>query len=150
MDYKKNNMSKDREKGRGNKRARLTRGSRNPKHGKRKHYIVHKLSRLNIGNSSATPRMQHVEATRGASRAGRGSTGTLVAHGAGKECRSMRRYPNRGRSGFRTICGGGQTAQGIFRASNMDGERYLSAPRGQQLAHMHPFRGGCLLDQLRP
>jgi hypothetical protein len=42
MDYKKNNMSTDREKGRGTKRAKLTRVSRNPKHGKRKHYIVHK------------------------------------------------------------------------------------------------------------
>jgi hypothetical protein len=37
MDYNKN-MSTDREKGRGNRRARLTRGSRNPKHRKRKHY----------------------------------------------------------------------------------------------------------------
>jgi hypothetical protein len=35
------------ENGRGNKRARVTRGSRNPMHGKRKHYIVHKLKRLN-------------------------------------------------------------------------------------------------------
>jgi hypothetical protein len=35
-DSKKNNMSTDREKGRGNKRASVTRGSRNPKHGKRK------------------------------------------------------------------------------------------------------------------
>jgi hypothetical protein len=34
--YKKNKMSTDREKGTGNKRARVTRGSRNPKHGKRK------------------------------------------------------------------------------------------------------------------
>jgi hypothetical protein len=51
MDYKKNNMSSDRKKNRGNKRARETRGSRNPKHGTRKHYIVHKLNRLNQGNS---------------------------------------------------------------------------------------------------
>jgi hypothetical protein len=36
-------MGTDREKGTGNKRERVTRGSRNPKHGKRKHYIVHKL-----------------------------------------------------------------------------------------------------------
>jgi hypothetical protein len=34
-DYKKNNMSAHREKGRGNKRARVTRGSRNPKNGKK-------------------------------------------------------------------------------------------------------------------
>jgi hypothetical protein len=48
MDYKKNNMSTDRENGRGKKRARVTRGSRNPKHGKMKHcYIVHKPSTLN-------------------------------------------------------------------------------------------------------
>jgi hypothetical protein len=40
-------MSTDRESGRGNKRARVTRGPRNPKHGKRKHYIVHKPSKLN-------------------------------------------------------------------------------------------------------
>jgi hypothetical protein len=31
-------------------------------------------------------RMQHVEATSGASRAARGSTETLAAHGAGEEC----------------------------------------------------------------
>jgi hypothetical protein len=47
MVYKKNNMSTDKEEGRGNKRARVTKGSRNPQHGKRKHYIVHKPSRLN-------------------------------------------------------------------------------------------------------
>jgi hypothetical protein len=47
MDYKKNNMSTDMEKGRENKRARVTRGSPNPKHGERKHYIVHKPRRLN-------------------------------------------------------------------------------------------------------
>jgi hypothetical protein len=34
--YKKNQMSTDRESGRGNKMARVTRGSRNPKHSKRK------------------------------------------------------------------------------------------------------------------
>jgi hypothetical protein len=32
---------------------------------------------------------------------------------------------------------------------NMDGERDLSAPRGQQHAHMHSFKGGCLLGPLR-
>jgi hypothetical protein len=47
LDYKKNNMSPDREIGRGNKRAKVKRGSRNPKHGRRKHYNVHKRSRLN-------------------------------------------------------------------------------------------------------
>jgi hypothetical protein len=47
MDYKKNTMSTDRENGRGDKIARVTRGSLNPKHGKKKHYIVHKPSRLN-------------------------------------------------------------------------------------------------------
>ena len=47
MGYKKNNMSADMENGRGNKRARVTRGSRNPMHGQRKHYIVHKPSILN-------------------------------------------------------------------------------------------------------
>jgi hypothetical protein len=34
--YKKNQMSTDRESGRGNKRARVTRGSRNAKHSKKK------------------------------------------------------------------------------------------------------------------
>jgi hypothetical protein len=34
--YKKNKMSTDRESGRENIRARVTKGSRNPKHGKRK------------------------------------------------------------------------------------------------------------------
>jgi hypothetical protein len=29
--------------------------------------------------------------------------------------------------------------------SNIDGERDLSTLGGQQLAHMHPFRGGGLL-----
>jgi hypothetical protein len=47
MEYKTNNMSTGREKGRGNKRARVTRGSRNPKHGERKRYIVLKPSRFN-------------------------------------------------------------------------------------------------------
>jgi hypothetical protein len=45
--YKKNNMNTDMEKGKGNKTARVTRGSRNPKHGKRKHYIGHESSRSN-------------------------------------------------------------------------------------------------------
>jgi hypothetical protein len=40
----KNKMSTDKENGRGNKMARVTRRSRNPKHGKRKHQIVHKLA----------------------------------------------------------------------------------------------------------
>jgi hypothetical protein len=41
-----------------------------------------------------------------------------------------------------------KAAQDVVRMSDMDGERDLSAPRGQQLAHMHPFKGGCLLGQL--
>jgi hypothetical protein len=93
--------------------------------------------------------MQNVEATSGASRAAPRSTGTLAAHGACEERRGKRRHPSRGRSGLHTVYGGGQTAQDIVRVSNMDGERDLSAPRGQQLAHMHSFRGGCLLGQLR-
>jgi hypothetical protein len=35
MDYKKNNVSTDMGSGRENKRTRVTRGLRNPKHGKR-------------------------------------------------------------------------------------------------------------------
>jgi hypothetical protein len=42
MDYKKNNMCTDMEEARGNKRARVTRGSWNPI----KHYIVQKPSEL--------------------------------------------------------------------------------------------------------
>jgi hypothetical protein len=84
-------MSTDREiNGRGIKRAKVTKGSRIPKHGKRKHYIVHKPSKFNYGNSLAIPRMQHVEATSGASR---GSTGMLAAHGAGEERRGRRKHP---------------------------------------------------------
>jgi hypothetical protein len=33
--------------------------------------------------------------------------------------------------------------------SDMDGERDLSTPGCQQLAHMHPFRCGCMLGLLR-
>jgi hypothetical protein len=42
-----NKMSTDRKNMRGYIRARVTRGSRNPNHGKRKHYIVHIPSGLN-------------------------------------------------------------------------------------------------------
>jgi hypothetical protein len=42
MDCKKNNTSTNRKKERGNKKARVTRGSRNPRHGIGKHCIVHK------------------------------------------------------------------------------------------------------------
>jgi hypothetical protein len=49
---------------------------------------------------------------------------------------------------LRTVCGG-QPAQDVARVSNMDGERVLSALGGQQLAHMHPLRGGYMLGQLR-
>jgi hypothetical protein len=84
--------------------------------------------------------MQHVEAISGASHAAGGSTGRLAALSAGEERRSRRRHPDRGRSGLHTVCGGGQTVQDVVRVSNMDGERGLSAPRGQQLAHMHPLK----------
>jgi hypothetical protein len=44
-------MSTDsREKGKGNKRAIVTIGLRNPKHGIRKHYVVQKRSRLSEGS----------------------------------------------------------------------------------------------------
>jgi hypothetical protein len=48
MDYEKNDMSIDKEKGRGNERARVTRGSRNPKHGNssQKHFIIHTRIRV--------------------------------------------------------------------------------------------------------
>jgi hypothetical protein len=82
--------------------------------------------------------MQHVQATGGASRAARGSTGTLAASGAGEERRGRRRHPSPGRSGLHAVRSVGQTAQDVVRVSNMDGERDLSTPGGQQLAHMHP------------
>jgi hypothetical protein len=47
MDYTKNNIRTDVGKGRGYKREGETRESHNPKHGKRKHYVVHTPSRLN-------------------------------------------------------------------------------------------------------
>jgi hypothetical protein len=48
MDYKKNKMNADSEKGNMDYiRARVTTGLRNPKHGKRKHYVVRKPSRGN-------------------------------------------------------------------------------------------------------
>jgi hypothetical protein len=73
-------------------------------------------------------RMQHVGAKSGASRAARGSTGTLAAHGAGEECRGWRRHPSRGRIGLHTVCGGAQTAQDVVRVSDMYGVRDLWAP----------------------
>jgi hypothetical protein len=73
----------------------------------------------------------------------------LAAHGEGEERRGRRRHPNRGRNGLHTVCGGGQTTQDVVRVSNMDGEIDLSTLEGQQLAHMNPFRGGCLLGHLR-
>jgi hypothetical protein len=82
-------------------------------------------------------------------RAARGSTGTLAAHRAGEERRGRRRHPSRGRSGLHFVCGGGQTPQDGVHVSNMDGEGDLSTSGGQQLAHMHPFRGDCLLGELR-
>jgi hypothetical protein len=47
IDYKEKNINTDMENGRENKRARVTRGSLNPKHGKKKQYIVHKPSKSN-------------------------------------------------------------------------------------------------------
>jgi hypothetical protein len=76
--------------------------------------------------------MQHVEAPSGVSRAARGSSGTLAAHGAGEERRGKRRHPNGGRGGLHTVCGGRQTAQAVVRVSNVDNERDLSAPVGQE------------------
>jgi hypothetical protein len=102
----------------------------------------------NTRNSHATINTQNLEATSGASSAARGSTGTLAGHGKGEECRDMRRDPTRGRSSLSIVrCGGLPTQDGV-RVSDMDGERNLSAPRGEQLAHMHPFRSGCVLGQL--
>jgi hypothetical protein len=36
----------------------------------------------------------------------------------------------------------------FFPVSDMDGERNISALRGQQHAHMHLFKGGCLFGQI--
>jgi hypothetical protein len=72
--------------------------------------------------------MQHTEAIiRGASRAARGSTGTLAAPGAGKKRRGMRRHPVQERSGLHTVYGSRQPAQDIVDESDMDGKRILSA-----------------------
>jgi hypothetical protein len=57
--------------------------------------------------------------------------------------RGKTRHPNRAKSTFHTVCGGGKPAQDVVDMSDMDGERNLSAQGGQQLAHMHPCRGGC-------
>jgi hypothetical protein len=61
FDYKDNNMSTDREKGRGNKRARLTRGSRNPRHGKRNGTaaanLKFKISKFRLCWGSLMPKM---------------------------------------------------------------------------------------------
>jgi hypothetical protein len=65
----------------------------------------------------------------------------LAAHGTGEERNGMRRDPSRGRIGLLTVRGGEQPVQDVVRVSDMDGERNPKAPRGQQLAHMHPFRG---------
>jgi hypothetical protein len=48
------------------------------------------------------------------------------------------------------VRGGGQRAQDVVLVSDMDGQRNLSAPRGQQLARVHSFRGGCMNGQLCP
>jgi hypothetical protein len=55
LDYKKKKMSTDRESGRGNKRAGVTRASRNPKHGKRKALHCVKLGLVSLGTSIAIP-----------------------------------------------------------------------------------------------
>jgi hypothetical protein len=78
-----------------------------------------------------------MEATSGTSRTTRGSTGTLVIHGVGDECRGKRCHPIRGRSGLHTFGGGGY----VVRLSDMDGERNILGLGGQQLANIHPFRG---------
>jgi hypothetical protein len=87
--------------------------------------------------------MQHVEATSDSSLAARGCTGTLA--------RLMARVKSHvTREGIQPEEEAATTpsAADVVRVSNMDGERDLSAPRGQQLAHAHPFRGGCLLGVL--
>jgi hypothetical protein len=55
--------------------------------------------------------MQHMEVTRGASRAARGSKGTLAARATGEERRDMTMPESQGRSGFHTVRGGGQPEQ---------------------------------------
>jgi hypothetical protein len=84
----------------------------------------------NTRNSHATLKTQRLEATSTASRAARGSTGTLAASGTSEECRGRRRYTNKGRSGLPTVRSDGQPAQDAVCVSDKDGERSLSAPRG--------------------
>jgi hypothetical protein len=104
----------------------------------------------NIRNSHATLK----NTTRGGDkwhlkhRANQGNMETLASHGAGEERRGMRTHPRRDRSGLHINLGGGQPAQHVVCASDMDDEGVLSAARGQQFARVHPFRGGCMPCQL--
>jgi hypothetical protein len=63
-----------------------------------------------------------MEATSFASRATRGSTGTLAAHGAREERLGRRRHPSRKRSGLHTVRGGGKLEQDVVHVTDMDGE----------------------------
>jgi hypothetical protein len=51
----------------------------------------------------------------------------------------MRRHPNRRISGIHIVRDGGQPGHDVVHVSNMDGDRNLSGPRGQLLAHLNPL-----------
>jgi hypothetical protein len=95
--------------------------------------------------------MQHVEATSGASRAARGSTGTLAVHGAGEERRSMRRHPSRGRSGLlHPVCGGGQTAQDFVRVTTWTARATFRRHEANNLPIYIPLEAGaCLASSVK-
>jgi hypothetical protein len=109
MNYKKHYIYTDMKRV-GGKRARVTRGPRDPRHGKGMPYIDTQTYYLrkhrSTRNFHATTKTQYVEATSGASPATRGSTATLAAHGVGEERSGKRRHPNRGRSTLHTVRGG--------------------------------------------
>jgi hypothetical protein len=136
----------------GGKRASVTREQWNLKHDKGEHYIVRKSSRCNIREHKKIPRNTEKHNTcrrQAAPHAPREEARRRLRPMArGEKGRGRRRYPNRGRSGLHIVRGGGQPAQDVVRVSDMDGERNLSAPRGQKLPHVHPLRGGCLRGQL--
>jgi hypothetical protein len=92
---------------------------------------------------------RHAEATSGAAphaprEEARGGLRPCKGRMKTRKRRGRRRNLSRGRSGLHTVRSGGQPAQDVVRVSDMYGKRNISTIGGQQLAHMHPLRGGCM------